>query len=288
MIKIEREARILSILNELGIASIHDLSRRLGDVSAVTVRRDVARLADQGALVRSHGGVSRISPVVKPSAAISDPEELHSPIENADAIVLPPLEGRGAETLRLMARRRRTPFLAESSPQAGGIYLGPDNVAAGYDLGRMAGEWLKGRVDAARILLISLESLPNTRARCDGFLEGFRSSFAGSVRHWRVDGRGIFKTALRASLDALQAHPDINIIFGVNDHSILAGIEASDRLGLAEVYGFSVGGEGSALFDALTSGGKLVACAALFPKSSAHALSMCCRGHSPEAACRPK
>ena len=38
------------------------------------------------------------------------------------------------------------------------------------------------------------------------------------------------------------------------------------RLGLGEVAGFSVGGEGGALFDALLSGGKLVACCALFPE----------------------
>ena len=268
MIKAEREARILAILNEVGVASIRDLAARLGRVSEVTVRRDVARLAEEGALLRSHGGVSKASGAGEGAAArtASPAEDIGLPIDDTDAIVLPPLEGKGAETLRLMARRRRIPFLAESAPQAGGTYLGSDNVAAGRDLGEAAARHLNGKIKTARILVVSLEALPNTRARCDGFLAGFGNSFDGEVRHWRVDGRGIFRSALRASLDALQAHPDINVLFGVNDHSILAALEAADRLGLAEVSGFSVGGEGGAVFDALLAGGKLVACCALFPE----------------------
>jgi DeoR/GlpR family transcriptional regulator of sugar metabolism len=269
MIKAEREARILSFLNEAGVASIHDLVARLGRVSEVTVRRDVARLAAEGALRRSHGGVSKLdSPRQKPAAgpALWPAEDIGLPLDDTDAIVLPPLEGKGAETLRLMARRRGIPFLAESAPQAGGIYLGSDNVAAGRDLGIAAARELAGSIGSARILMVSLEALPNTRARCDGFLAGFTEAFDGAVRHWRVDGRGIFRSALRASLDALQAHPDINVLFGVNDHSILAALEAAERLGLDAVSGFSVGGEGGALFDALVAGGRLSACCALFPE----------------------
>jgi len=269
MIKAEREARILAILSEVGVASIHDLAARLGRVSEVTVRRDVTRLAAQGSLRRTHGGVARLGGAGAPirlEAGASPSEDIGLPIEETDAIVLPPLEGKGAETLRLMAQRRRVPFLAESAAQAGGTYLGSDNVAAGRDLGIAAARHLAGRIEAARILIVSLEALPNTRARCDGFLQGFTETFDGAVRHWRVDGRGLFHAALRASLDALQAHPDINVLFGVNDHSILAALEAADRLGLAEVAGFSVGGEGGALFDALLAGGRLVACCALFPE----------------------
>lgn len=265
MIKAEREARIQAILDEVGIASIQEIAKRLGQTSAVTVRRDIARLAAQGLVRRSHGGAA--APQARPPVPkAAPPPDSPANLDGVGAIVLPPLEGSGAETLRLMARRRRIPFLAESAPQEGGVYLGPDNHAAGRDLGRLAGAELNGRIKAAKILIVSLEALPNTRLRSDAFLEGFRSSFKGDVRHWRVDGRGAFKSALRASLDALQAHPDINVLFGVNDHSILAALEASERLGRDRVHAFSVGGEGAALFEVLSTGGKLRACAALFPE----------------------
>ena len=262
MIKTEREARIAAIVDQIGIVSIHDLAQRLGGVPEVTVRRDVARLADRGAVRRYHGGATRIDRAPRSSMPSTDIDPL---IEDTDAIVLPPLEGQGAETLRLMARRRAVPFLAESAPQTGGIYLGPDNFAAGRDLGAFAAAQRAGRAETAKILVISLEALPNTRARSDGFLKGFSDAADGPCQHWRVDGHGMYHHALRASLDALQAHPDIDLLFGVNDHSILAAIEASDRLGLESIRAFSVGGEGSALFDALTAGHKLVACGALFP-----------------------
>lgn len=60
MIKAKREARMLSILDNAGVASIHGLSRRLGRVSEVTARLNIARLAAQGLLRRSRGGAARV------------------------------------------------------------------------------------------------------------------------------------------------------------------------------------------------------------------------------------
>lgn len=265
MIKPHRHAKIVSLLDECDELSIHELARRLGRVSSVTVRRDVAELAAKGILQRTHGGVARPGGVDK--GEIEETTQfIHDQIGDVDAIVLPPIEGRGADTLRSMARRRNIPFLAESSQQDGGVYIGPDNFAAGRELGNRAGRALAGEIKAARILLVSLDRLPNTRSRCDGFIKGFAETFKGPIDSWRVDGRGRFRVALSACLDAFTVHPDINVAFGVNDHSILAALEASDRRGIDAVHGFGVGGEGGLLFEVLQSGRKLRACAALFPE----------------------
>jgi DeoR/GlpR family transcriptional regulator of sugar metabolism len=265
MSKSERHARILSILGESDELSIHELTRRLGRVSSVTVRRDVTELAAEGALHRTHGTVSKPdSQTATHAATVGD--SIQDQIGDVDAIILPPIEGRGADTLRGMARRRKIPFLAESAAQEGGIYLGPDNFSVGRELGHRAGRALAGRIAAARVLLVSLDRLPNTRSRCDGFIKGFRETFGSPVESWRVDGRGRFSAALSACLDAFAVHPDINVAFGVNDHSILAALEASDRRGIEAVHGFGVGGEGGSLFDVLQAGNKLHACAALFPE----------------------
>lgn len=228
-------------------------------MSPISIRRDLARLAARGDLLRTHGGA-----LVKRNAPEGG-QEVDVGIQNVDAIILPPVGGRAAETLRMMARRRRIPFLAESSPQPGGTYLGPDNEAAGRDLGQVAGRMLAGTLGEARILLVSLEELSNTQARCEGFLAGFKEAFPGSVRHWRVNGRGSFRISLQASLDILETQPGVNVVFGVNDHSILAALEAAARL-RTEVAGFSVGGEGGALFEKLADKTQLKACAALFPE----------------------
>ncbi len=268
MIKRQRENRILEILAQAGEeVSVLEIAQRIGRVSSVTIRRDIVRLAGEGRVERTHGG-ALLQPASAEVAEAPAPREnaLQDEIEGVDAIVLPPIGGRGADTLRMLAKRRHIPFLAESSPQEGGVYLGPDNFTAGRELGRAAGRMMAGAIAEARLLLVSLETLPNTRARCDGFIKGFGETFSGVVRPWRVDGQGSFRIALRASLDAFAAYPDINVIFGVNDHSVLAAIEASDRAGVADVSAFSVGGEGGALFDALASRGKLKAASALFPE----------------------
>lgn len=263
-VKFTRHAKIISILDECDELSVQDLARRLGRVSAVTVRRDLAELVGKGIIERSHGAVARLGvpmPVAGSAGASIDDQ-----IGDVDALILPPIEGGGADTLRSMARRRRIPFLAESSEQEGGVYIGPDNFAVGRELGNRAGRILSQKISAARMLLVSLERLPNTRSRCDGFLKGFSETFKGPIQNWRVDGRGRFRDALGSSLDAFSVHPNINIVFGVNDHSVMAALEASDRLGVRDVHGFSVGGEGGALFDLLQSGRKLTACTALFPE----------------------
>lgn len=262
MIRAEREAQILSILRDTEAISIRELSRRFGRVSDVTLRRDISRLAERGVLERTRGGARR-RVAVAPFERAPEPSR---EIEHVDAIVLPPIDGRGANTLRVRARRRSIPFLAESSPQEGGIYLGPDNLAAGRELGECAARMMPPGRDTVRMLLVSLEDLPNTRARSDSFLEGFAAVFPGTVRHWRVDGKGVFRNALRVAMDALDAHRDTDVVFGVNDHSVLAAIEAARRLDLPGVQAFSVGGEGGVLLDALAEGGMLKATAALFPE----------------------
>ncbi|MEV0975999.1 substrate-binding domain-containing protein [Streptomyces sp. NPDC049915] len=53
----ERRTRILEVVREAGSVRVVELAERLG-IPAVTVRRDVAALADEGRLERTHGAVS--------------------------------------------------------------------------------------------------------------------------------------------------------------------------------------------------------------------------------------
>ncbi|MEU1283384.1 substrate-binding domain-containing protein [Kitasatospora sp. NPDC005856] len=62
----ERRSQILEVVRDLRTVRVVDLAARMG-LSAVTVRRDVAVLADDGLLHRSHGAVSLPRP--KPTAA---------------------------------------------------------------------------------------------------------------------------------------------------------------------------------------------------------------------------
>ena len=73
---------------------------------------------------------------------------------------------------------------------------------------------------------------------------------------------------MKVSADALTAHPDVNIIFGINDDSALGGLQAYEAAGMDTenllVVGF--GCEGKACKNALMEGGPYKVSAAMFPE----------------------
>ena len=110
----------------------------------------------------------------------------YGPWGTVDGLVLPPVGGRWAHTLRQQAVRRGMPFLAESAPQAGGVYLGPANRLESHRLGLHAGAEHGRRAKRAEVLLVTLEALPNARERVEGFMAGFAEAFPGDVVFHRV------------------------------------------------------------------------------------------------------
>lgn len=54
----ERKKKILDALEEAGNMDVHQLSEQL-DISSVTIRRDLQQLADEGLLIRTHGGAMK-------------------------------------------------------------------------------------------------------------------------------------------------------------------------------------------------------------------------------------
>ena len=265
MIKTERHSKIIAILRDREVIGLRDLRAMLPEVSAVTLRRDLAELAETGTLQRTRGGAMLPQRDEAPSQTNGHAHGEQVSQETFDAIVLPPIDGRGADALRREVARRGLPYIAESAPQKGGLYLGPDNYTAGHDLGRVAGRMLSREQDLAGLLLIDLANLENTRARSAGFAAGFEEAFTGEVSVVRVDGQGSYKVALRAALDAFQSTPGLNVVFGVNDHSALAGRDAAERSG-RDVSVFAVGGENAAFVGQLAEDGPLRAVAALFPE----------------------
>lgn len=256
--------RILDLLDQRGVVSVRELVSQFPEVSAVTIRRDLVRLEREGKLRRTRGGAVRISAATQGEAGKDKPGAQEH--DSFDVLVLPPVKGEWAHTLRQQAIRRGTLLIAESAPQLGGVYLGPRNRDASRELGRLAArQQAEAGLERAEVLLVALEGQQNTRERLDGFREGFEAEFPGKLLFHRVDGRGLLKEAVRQTVIAFEAHPTINIVFGVNDHTILGALEVAERLGI-DVAGYSVGGEGGVFFDKLVPGGQLKAVLALFPE----------------------
>jgi DeoR/GlpR family transcriptional regulator of sugar metabolism/ABC-type sugar transport system substrate-binding protein len=268
MIKDQRHKRIVTILHREGSVDIDTLSRLMPEVSRVTLRRDLAELAEAGALKRTHGGAvlpdSGLIARAGPLNATADLAEIVSALDEFDAVILPPIPGRGSEALRRDICRRDIPFVAESASQAGGNYVGPNNYAAGWELGCLAGARFSTRT--SRVLIVGLHALSNTRARAEGFKAGFEQRAHKGAQFFFVDGKGSFKTALKVATDAFRAEDLINVVFGVNDHSTIAGLEAAFQTG-AEVEAYAVGGESAEFVARVSETGPLKAVSAFFPEA---------------------
>lgn len=78
----------------------------------------------------------------------------------------------------------------------------------------------------AKIGIVDLPQLPQVQDRKNGFLYGFLSKIPDAELVQAVDGGGVIDKANPAATDLIQAHPEINVIFGINDDSSLGTVAA--------------------------------------------------------------
>lgn len=268
MLLVKREADIVAFVNERGAVSVHELSS-LFDVTDMTIRRDLRKLEMLRLLRRTRGGAVRLEDAAPntPLGIISSADAVYGTLP--DALILAPVQDRAAHTLRERALRSRIPLIAEGAPQEGAVYVGPENFQATKRLGHWTAQYVRQHLSGRVCVLdIGLPQLPNTVDRSAGFSAGLRAEQQNAVQIVSVDGRGLYNDAYQAALDALRVHPEIDVIFGINDDSVLGGVQAYLDLGRDPscLVAVNVGGEGKTLFDVLWHGGPIKACMALFPE----------------------
>ncbi len=267
MIFSRREKQIVDIVNKNGGYSVRELALHF-DVTEATIRRDLQKLEDHNLLQRLHGGAIPVgNNEISPFSQQMDSHEA----KTEEALILAPVQNTASHTLREKTLRNQIPFLAESCPQEGAIYLGPNNFEAGYTLGRWTGNYILTNSlnsDLTYVLDISEYDLANTKERSTGFIEGIRSSLGESAVICSVDGGGLYVGAYQIAMDALRLEPRTNVIFGINDDSVLAGIQAYYDLNLPpnRLIAVNIGAEGSTLLKTLSGNTPLIASVALFPE----------------------
>lgn len=163
------------------------------------------------------------------------------------------------------------PVICQSSPATGCTsVITVDNYAAGFKTGVWAGNYVNQHLGgSASILIIGFPALSATAARAEGFLDGIASILGENATvAASVDGRGIKEAAAKASAEALLAHPEVNVVFGINDESALGGLQSYVAAGLdterAVVVG--MGCESAACKEALQDGGPFKVSTAIFPE----------------------
>jgi ribose transport system substrate-binding protein len=188
-----------------------------------------------------------------------------------DVIVFTPVnEKASGPVLSEIAKNTGKPIICEGSPADGCTTLvSIDDYAAGYKVGVWAGEYARDNFGGNAVALdIGLPALSTTVARSKGFADGLKSVLPNATIAQSVDGSGLKDKAVPVAADALTAHPDVNIIFGINDDSALGGLQAFESQGgdTSQLLVVGFGCEGKACKDALAEGGPYKVSAAMFPE----------------------
>ena len=111
-------------------------------------------------------------------------------------------------------------------------------------------------------------SLPNTQARSQGFVAGLRELAPGARIVLSINGGSSRQTAYQLTRDVLDVHPEINLIFAINDATAQGASEACRDHGVKpeSLAVLSFGLEGDTLRDSLMTCDFCRAGLAMFPE----------------------
>ena len=200
------------------------------------------------------------------AAQISKAENMIA--QGVDVLALTPVDAKGLGVVLEQAREKGIRVLTESNPAVGAeTYVGIDNEAAG----RKAGDWFVEHVAATgidpKILVISYPNFEDCRLRVSGFVSALDEAGLHDAVVQEVDGHGLKEKAFKVAQDALTAHPEINVLYGVNDDSTTGAMAAYRAAGLdeSELLAIGFGFEGSVGRTALLGDTPYKAALAMFP-----------------------
>jgi len=142
-----------------------------------------------------------------------------------DAIVVAPVDSRGIGPAIRKANEAKIPvFTSDIASQEGDVvcHIASDNVAGG----RLAGEFMAAALGGkGTVAVIGQPTVTSVLDRVQGFREAV-AKFPGMSIVSEVNGEGVRDKAMQAASDVLQAHPDLDGIFGINDDSALGTLDA--------------------------------------------------------------
>jgi ribose transport system substrate-binding protein len=163
-------------------------------------------------------------------------------VAKVSAIILTPADSRAVGTAIQEANAAGIPVftadVASLSPDAKvASHIATDNLGGGRMAGEAVVELLK---DGGKVAIIDHPEVESVILRTRGFTEVV-SKHANIQVVATLPGGGERDRSFKVTQDILQAHPDVNAIFAINDPSalgVVAALEAAGKLSQVKVIGF--------------------------------------------------
>jgi ribose transport system substrate-binding protein len=188
--------------------------------------------------------------------------------KGVDVLVLTPVDAKALLPVVRQSYNAGVPVITESNVVKGAdTYVGINNKTSGKKAGLWFAEYATEHNMDPKILIIGLPNFEDCSLRVEGFKEGLEESGIDYEIAQEVDGAGLKETALQVATDALTAHPDVNVIFGINDDSTTGGMAAYKGAGLDEdkLVAIGFGFEGAVGREALLGDTPYKSALAMFP-----------------------
>lgn len=267
-----RLAQIGALVDERGYVSVHDLSE-IFQVSEMTIRRDLQHMEEEGRIQRTFGGATSLRFVTRPQDK-NEPDSLKPAlndvlINRVDVIIASSSEQHFDTLLLERASKKSLPIVAESAPLGKEVTLvALDNDAAARALGQSAGIEGNRRWNGQVHVLDLTYRMSNTRVRSQAFMEGVRETCPRAELTLSIDAQSSGETSYQVTQDALTVHPQINVIFAINDATAWGALQACRELAIdpEKITILPFGLEGDQMRDALAEGSYCRMGLAMFPE----------------------
>jgi ABC-type sugar transport system, periplasmic component len=153
------------------------------------------------------------------------------------------------------ANKKHIPVIASDVYIDGAYFLTHDEVKAGALMGEYAGNYFTEKFKGKKAVVAILTHAA-VATQVDQRINGFKTAFGKAIPDATflpvMDAEGLREKGANVMADILTAHPDVNIMFGINDDITLGAASAVEARGLSDkVACFGQGGIGEASFQAL-------------------------------------
>jgi ABC-type sugar transport system substrate-binding protein len=196
------------------------------------------------------------------------PEKCITAAENliaagAKAIIVAPADPGSFKAVAKLCKRSGVFVLNDGSPQPVGQgavpFIGTDSYSGGLKAAEFAAKWIKENLSGKKVVVahLTLPTFTDCVQRNKGFEDGLAKQLAGvKYEIHSENGKGSREGGLTATENLLQAHPDINVVFGCNDDSALGGYSAMKAAGKKDAENLVIGFDGSlGAFEEIKKGG---------------------------------
>ena len=152
-----------------------------------------------------------------------------------DAIIVCPVDSKGIGSGIAEANKVGIPvFTADIAAEEGKVvsHIASDNVQGG----RLAGEYLAKLLNGkGNVAIVNQPAITSVLDRVAGFKEAL-TKFPDIKIVADVNGQGVRDRSLQVTADVLQANPELNGIFGINDDSALGALDAVNQFNRKGVF----------------------------------------------------